>query len=290
MRALQNVRLSHAGAAPNLCRTGRALRSARQNPLGAGFGPPIFLAGRGDERRGEAARSTRFAGSAATGRSWRATVKPRRRRLCDNPSVNVRELFPTQVYAASLGGRGAQRLNARLLQEARQLELDDEAGRRWSASNYPGGYTSYGSASRMHRASPTFAELERRLKRHVRAFASALGLDLAGRPLAMTDCWVNLMRRGVVHGLHLHPMSTISGTYYVATPAGAPGIKLEDPRLDRMMAAPPRGRGRRGAGPWVVLPARAGHLVLFESWLRHEVPANAARSPRVSVSFNYSWF
>jgi uncharacterized protein (TIGR02466 family) len=204
--------------------------------------------------------------------------------------VSVRRLFPTQVYTASLGGRGARRLNARLLREARQLELDDEAGRRWSAHHYPGGYTSYGSASRMHRASPTFAELERRLARHVRAFARSLGLDLAGRPLAMTDCWVNLMRRGVTHGLHLHPLSTISGTYYVATPAGSPGIKLEDPRLDRMMAAPPRGGGRRGAGPWVVLPARAGHVILFESWLRHEVPANAAHSPRVSVSFNYSWF
>jgi uncharacterized protein (TIGR02466 family) len=99
------------------------------------------------------------------------------------------------------------------------------------------------------------------------------------------------MPRRVVHGLHLHPLSTLSGTYYVRTPAGSPGIKLEDPRLDRMMAAPPRrARGRRGGGPWVVLPAAAGRVVLFESWLRHEVPPNPVRAERVSVSFNYSWF
>jgi uncharacterized protein (TIGR02466 family) len=30
-------------------------------------------------------------------------------------------------------------------------------------------------------------------------------------------------------------------------------------------------------------------VLLWESWLRHEVTANAARSPRISVSFNYGW-
>ena len=203
----------------------------------------------------------------------------------------TRALFPTLVYSATLDRRGAQAFNAQLLREVRQLRLDDAAGRRWSLKNYPGGYTSYGSVSRVQRISPTFAALERKLARHVRAFARALGLDLTGRALSMTDCWVNVMPHRVVHGLHLHPLSTISGTYYVRTPAGSPGLKFEDPRLDRMMAAPPRrARGRRDAGPWVVLPATAGRVVLFESWLRHEVPPNPVQTERISVSFNYSWF
>ncbi len=203
----------------------------------------------------------------------------------------VRSLFPTLVYSAALEHRGARAFNARLLREIRQLRVDDAAGRRWSAKNYPGGYTSYGSVSRVHQVSPTFSALERKLARHIRAFGRELGLDLAGRSLSMTDCWVNVMPFRVVHGLHLHPLSTISGTYYVQTPAGSPGIKLEDPRLERMMAAPPRrARGRGGHGSWVVLPASAGHVVLFESWLRHEVPPNPVRAERVSVSFNYSWF
>jgi uncharacterized protein (TIGR02466 family) len=136
--------------------------------------------------------------------------------------------------------------------------------------------------------SPTFAELEQKVTKHVRAFARALELDLTGRELAMTDCWVNIMPRQVVHGLHLHPLSTISGTYYVQTPKGAPGIKLEDPRLDRFMAAPPRKAG--AARPWVVMPAEAGGVILFESWLRHEVPPNPVAAERISISFNYGWF
>jgi uncharacterized protein (TIGR02466 family) len=198
-------------------------------------------------------------------------------------------LFATLVYEARLGGGPA--LNARLLRECRQLRRDDAAGRRWSARNYPGGYTSYNSASRMHTLSPTFAALAARVDRHVGRFAHRLQLDLSGRALGMTDCWVNLMGRGAVHGLHLHPLSTISGTYYVAVPAGAPALKFEDPRLERFMAAPPRlAHARRANRPWVTVGAAAGRLVLFESWLRHEVTPNRLAAERVSISFNYSWF
>src|SRR5450432_4691116 len=124
-------------------------------------------------------------------------------------------LFPTPVYTARLPTRTAARMNSALLRECRRLRLDDPAGRRWSAVNYPGGYTSYNSASRMQTMSPTFAALERVLDAHVKRFARSLAFDLSSRPLAMTDCWVNIMPHGVRHGLHLHPLSTISGTYYV---------------------------------------------------------------------------
>jgi uncharacterized protein (TIGR02466 family) len=197
----------------------------------------------------------------------------------------IQRLFPTLVYSAPLSTRGGQPLNKRLLRECLQLEHDDESGRRWSAKNYHGGYTSYGSASRMHELSPTFAQLQRYLNRHIQSFARSLAFDLEGRQLAMTDCWVNVMREHVTHDLHLHPLSTLSGTYYVQTPKGSPGLKLEDPRLDRFMAAPPRGNRS-----WVVIPAQAGRVLVFESWLRHQVPPHRSRTPRVSISFNYNWF
>ncbi len=200
-------------------------------------------------------------------------------------------LFPTRVYAAPLLASDDGTLHARLVEECRQLEHDDRAGRVWSKANYPGGYTSYGSANRMHRLSPTFATLEKHLAPHIRAFARDLEFDLRGRRLRMTDCWVNIMRRQVQHSLHLHPLSTLSGTYYVRVPRNAPGLKVEDPRLDRQMGAPPRlATATIENRPWVTLAAKPGHLVLFESWLRHEVPANPSRSARISISFNYSWF
>jgi len=205
--------------------------------------------------------------------------------------MTVHTLFPTLVYAAALQRHDSRDLNRQLLKECRQLRLDDAAGRRWSSKNYPGGYTSYGSVHRLQAVSPTFESLRRKLKRHVSAFAAAVEWDLQGRELEMTDCWVNIMPQHTVHSLHLHPHSTLSGTYYVQVPRGSPGTKFEDPRLDRFMAAPPRKTAaKREARPWVTFPAAAGQLLLFESWLRHEVVPNSVHAERISVSFNYNWF
>jgi uncharacterized protein (TIGR02466 family) len=205
--------------------------------------------------------------------------------------MSTQVLFPTLVYQARLRFRGWRTLNERLRHEALQLRREDAAGRRWSVQHYPGGYTSYASAHRMQQHSPTFAALARRLDVHVAAFTRALQLDVRARKLVMTDCWVNVMGEGAAHGLHLHPLATISGTYYVAAPLGVAGLKFEDPRLERFMAAPPRLRSARRANrPWVTLPVRTGGLLLFESWLRHEVSARRRVPQRISISFNYSWF
>src|SRR5512137_1266294 len=124
----------------------------------------------------------------------------------------VISLFPTRVYVAKLQASGWEAFNARLLHECGQYREDDVAGRAWSKERYPGGYTSYGSLNRMHTLSPTFAALGKKLQRHVLSYARTLEYDLEGRKLSMTDCWINMMPRGVTHSLHLHPLSTISGT------------------------------------------------------------------------------
>jgi uncharacterized protein (TIGR02466 family) len=194
----------------------------------------------------------------------------------------IRALFPTRIYQAPLAGAGGARFARTLLDECEALAASDAAGARWSEKHYLGGYTSYGSLDRLHLVSSVFASLARRLDPHVKAFARSLEYDLRGRTLLITDCWLNVMPAGVVHSLHLHPTSFISGTYYVQVPKGAGALKFEDPRLSRMMAAPPR-------NSFVSLPARAGDVILFESWLRHEVPPARYPGERISISFNYAW-
>jgi uncharacterized protein (TIGR02466 family) len=203
----------------------------------------------------------------------------------------VQAWFPTLIYQAPLSsGSGGLALNRELLREAAQLRDFDSAGRSWSLGNYHGGYTSYGSMDRLHQFSSTFDELRRKLDAHVRRYAQSLHWELGDRSLAMTDCWLNIMPRGTAHSFHLHPQSAISGTYYVKTPRGTPGLKFEDPRLAMMMAAPPRSAEADPAQrAHIVYPAKAGELILFESWLRHEVPPNPVAAERISISFNYHW-
>lgn len=202
--------------------------------------------------------------------------------------MRTKAWFPTLIYNAPLMREGLRTFNAELLREAGQIRDYDEAGRRWSATGYPGGYTSYGSLDRLHQFSSSFEALRRAVDRHVRLYARKLEWDLRGGKLAMSDCWLNIMPKGCTHSFHLHPHSVVSGTYYLRVPRGAPGLKFEDPRLSCMMAAPMR-KASSANQTHIVYPAKAGGLILFESWLRHEVPPNPVDDERVSVSFNYHW-
>ncbi len=201
-------------------------------------------------------------------------------------SRTIRQIFPTSIAEGRLPVAAA--LNRELLRDIAGFMADDLAGKAWSKKHYRGGYTSYASLDDMHRRTPSCGRLEALLLPHAKAYARALGWSLKGRRLRMTTCWINIMPRHTYHTLHLHPHADISGTYYVVTPPGSVPLRLEDPRMGFYMHAPPRMAGRKQDGAYVDIPPRAGAFVLFESWLRHTVPPNGSRQPRVSVSFNYS--
>ncbi|MBL8769953.1 MAG: hypothetical protein JNK30_01110 [Phenylobacterium sp.] len=205
--------------------------------------------------------------------------------------MTLRPLFVTPIYEASLTtDRSFENFNADILAACQELEAEDAAGRAWSRAHGYGGYTSYGSLNDLPQRMSVFADLKRKLDRHAARFAEGLHLDLGGGRLRLDSLWVNVLKPGAGHSGHIHPHSVISGTVYVATPPGASALKIEDPRLPLMMAAPPRRPDAPDdAQAFVYLQPQAGTVFMWESWLRHEVPANRARTPRISVSFNYAW-
>ncbi len=200
----------------------------------------------------------------------------------------ISQHFSTQIFTDLYSARAS--MNRQIMKEVQDLMDLDSAGWSWSEKNYRNGFTSYASANQLQKNSPTFERLESWIDSRVVQYARFLDYDLGGCRLRMTTCWANVMHDGTYHGLHLHPLSVISGTYYVSLPSGSPAIKFEDPRLQNFMHAPPRKLNVRPMNrTHVEVNAKPGSLVLFESWLRHEVPMHGGRSPRVSISFNYEW-
>ena len=196
----------------------------------------------------------------------------------------VRSLFATRFYEDRIDDS----LLAGLERSCRALAEEDEAGRRWSREHKYRGYTSYASLNDLPARDPDFAALVRLLNRHAAAFAEACAFDLGGKRLRLDSLWVNVLQPGGAHSGHIHPHSVVSGTLYVAVPPGAGALKLEDPRLPMLMAAPPR----RADAPqdlrtFVYAEPKPGTLFLWESWLRHEVVPHGGKSERISISFNY---
>jgi uncharacterized protein (TIGR02466 family) len=189
-----------------------------------------------------------------------------------------RALFPTQLYETSLGDDA---LLAELAHSIRSFARQDEAGRRWSKEHRYPGYTSYASLNDLPKRDPAFAELAKLLTRHAATFANDCRFDLPRKP-RLDSLWVNLLKSGGQHSGHIHPHSIISGTLYVEVPAGSGAIRFEDPRLPLMMAAP------RRPDTFVTVEPRPGLLLMWESWLRHEVLAGAGKGERLSISFNFA--
>mgnify|MGYP002682729128 CR=1 FL=1 len=204
--------------------------------------------------------------------------------------ARIDSLFVTHLYREELRTAPARRLLKELEHSARVIAEDDIAGQNWAIANQYSGYTSYASLTDLPERDPAFAELVEILDEHVAAFVRAADFDLAGRKLKLNSIWINILDPGGYHGSHIHPHSVVSGTLYLVFPKGARAIKFEDPRLGLMMAAPPRkARASLPNRSFVEVHPKPGDVLLWESYLRHEVPANASKAQRISVSFNYGW-
>ena len=89
------------------------------------------------------------------------------------------------------------------------------------------------------------------------------GVRPGARQARRSPAWVNILPDGGFHAAHIHPLSVISGTFYVATPEGSSALKFEDPQArpddggaaqaSQGRAGPAPGLRLRGAGA----PARS---------------------------------
>ena len=203
---------------------------------------------------------------------------------------HTRSLFVTRLYHAALSERGKPIDAAELEASCLSIAEDDEAGQDWCEANGYAGYTSYASLSDLPWRFGVFKSLVKVLDKHVAAFAKEVAFDLGERKLKLDSIWINVLPEGGIHTSHIHPHSVISGTCYVAMPEGTSAIRFEDPRLPMMMAAPGRVEGAaEELRSFVSVAPAVGDVLLWESWLRHEVPMNMSEEDRVSVSFNYGW-
>ena len=200
--------------------------------------------------------------------------------------MQIKSLFATRLYHSQLIDIDPVELETSCL----SIAGDDEAGQQWCEENDFPGYTSFASLSDLPWRFPVFKALNDQLDAHVARFADDLAFDLDGRNLTLEDIWINILPEGGIHTAHIHPHSVISGTTYVAMPEGTSALRLEDPRHAMMMAAPPRLKDApEELQSFVHIKPNVGDVLLWESWLRHEVPINMAEDDRISVSFNYKW-
>lgn len=115
------------------------------------------------------------------------------------------------------------------------------------------------------------------------------------REAVIDNMWANINPPMGYNRSHTHPGCIISGTYYIKVPKDNPGrIIFKDPRVQADMLRPHYEPNQQpDARRWqeVRYAPVAGRVLLFPSWLSHEVEANmseaeGADAERISVAFN----
>jgi len=196
--------------------------------------------------------------------------------------------FATQIYQASVL-KPTSKLTRDLLHDVEHIFERDHVGHLWSKKAYNNGYTSYGSLDQLHLMTDSFRKLAKILDRHVSQFIKELKFEASFNQFFLSRLWINIMPQNCYHAWHIHPLSVISGTFYLQLPKSNSPIRFEDPRLHSFMNRPVVKAGKKGDTHFFTVHPSEGDLVLFESWLKHEVPMHHDEEPRISLSFNYDW-
>lgn len=125
------------------------------------------------------------------------------------------------------------------------------------------------------------------------------GYDLATlqRLQIYNDCWFHVTRRGGFFGLHNHPNASWSGVYCVAPGRHDPDnrdsglLTFLNPTIasamhrDAGVAGMPLPYGYHVAS----VRLEAGQLVIFPSWVLHDVKPYEGEGERITIAFN-CWF
>jgi uncharacterized protein (TIGR02466 family) len=105
--------------------------------------------------------------------------------------------------------------------------------------------------------------------------------------LRLNNLWFNVNSNGSHNVLHNHMDSVISGVYYIDIPANDMGDIVFHRDDDAAYYLPPLENVNNVTTYKQTYKAATGRLILFPSWVKHEVTTNYSDKNRISMSFNY---
>ncbi len=187
-------------------------------------------------------------------------------------SIEMHELFATRIY--KFKNPNAETDNKAWLDLILDIKKRDDG---YTASNVNGWHS-----SSIHRE-PGLQSLGRFINECLQSVARQEKWVAPAR--FQIEGWANVNRYAAFNKVHNHGGSHLSGCYYVAVPPKSGGIVFRDPReVCHMMILPYVNQNDRNL--FFKVAPQPGDLLVFPSWLLHEVEPNMTHEERVSVAFN----
>ena len=197
----------------------------------------------------------------------------------------IHALFPTLIYEGWYPSY-EETLKEKLISYVHKLKENDTEGQQICTEKYPNGYTSYFTKTTLF-TDPLLADLVSFMQQSAVNFATEHHWDTKNFEPVMDVLFANINPKFCCQGDHMHPNCHISGVFYVSAPIGCPSLNIKDPRPARWMLPPEADETRLENTFNAFVPAEAGKLLLFPSWLEHGIRQNMSDNERISMSFNF---
>lgn len=185
------------------------------------------------------------------------------------------DYFPTSIWHAKLND---QKMNDELLATIMSLRTQGESGVQ--ISNRMG----WQSPHKLH-TRPEFSALCKYVSDALQNVVSFYNAHDFVKPV-ITDCWVNINPKFAYNSTHCHPNSYLSASYYVKVPADSGDLIFLDPRTQLDATRTPIKEATVFTAAEAHYKPEPGLLVIFPSWLLHQVEQNQGDDDRISIAFN----
>ena len=145
-------------------------------------------------------------------------------------------------------------------------------------------YTTYGAEERLYDI-PDFAEITDWMRSCFASYAEHMSYAASPQGIRLTQCWVNVYKKGFAHELHTHPNNILSGVYYVRAPVGCAEIRFHALHAFSMFRPEKRVDTEINETSHAIQP-REGEMIIFNSAVKHNVAPNAIEEERIIISAN----
>ena len=187
-----------------------------------------------------------------------------------------RYFFPTPIYVIDIPE--APSLNVQLEKDIMEWSQKDKGVQK---TNIKGWH----STTNMHQ-NPEYQPVVDQLFLAIHQIWEA---ELLDRKPKLGNMWANINYPNAYNKSHVHPNSLFSGVYYVKSLPNSGKLILRDHRPGSQSILPERKDIEHPPSllSEVDMEPKEGRIIIFPSWLWHEVEPNKSNETRISISFNF---
>ena len=193
----------------------------------------------------------------------------------------IYKLFPSPVFQFKV--QNYENLNKQLTQYIYDLHKNDKEGIQRSNVN---GWHSKKFKKKKDNIPYNFVKSIHAYVKEV--IVDGFGWKYVPEKVGVSEIWAIINKKGTFNSSHNHPGSYLSAAYYVKAPNNCGNIHFYDPNEIKKFNSPPIENRTELSASGFSIKAQEGSLLIFPSYLYHDVGKNLSNEDRIVISFNVS--